>query len=145
MPASPSTTTAAPVPRAARSTADRSAVSSARRPTSAVPTGVARPLAIPLDLHRGRAAEADDRGERVHLVGHEPQARQRGGELLQHHAGLQPREWRAEAVVRAVAEREVLARLAPMETSTSASAGSSTPDSSTGRVVRRRQWITEES
>ena len=33
MPASPSTTTAAPVPRAARSTAERSAVSSARRPT----------------------------------------------------------------------------------------------------------------
>src|SRR5690349_8854397 len=105
MPASPSTTTAAPVP--APPCRRPNAAPSARR---AARPG---PLPIPLDLHSGRPAEADDRAERVRLVVHEPQAGQRRRELLQHDAGLQPRQRGAEAVVRAVAEREVLGGLAP--------------------------------
>ena len=110
--------------------------------------GLASP---PLDVEGPGAAEADDRHELEGLVRRRRSAGQRGGQLLQHDPGLEAGQRGAEAEVRAGAERQVVlgvgpadveavgsgktsgSRLAaPMETSTLASAGSSTPLSSTG-------------
>ena len=101
-------------PARALSTAERSTASSARRPTS--PTSL---MARPWGSHSTCTAV----GPRKPMIGLNAYvwsgtSRRLGSaavELLQHDTGLQPRERGAEAVVRAVAEREVLAGFAPSD------------------------------
>ena len=118
-------------------------------------------LVSPGDVEAAGAPEADVGERRRVLIGDQRERRHALGEHLHHDLRLEPGELGAEAVVDALAERDVLRRVgptrcrtrrarrtrsgswfaAPRLRNTGVPAGRSTPPSTVSRVVTRRQPI----